>query len=119
MRERGLKYTSSKSSVKGIQVAPYAGAWIEIISTPKCSSVYRVAPYAGAWIEMPQRCTIVRICGVAPYAGAWIEILCGAVGISWAGVAPYAGAWIEITLTKAIGHILWSLPMRERGLKLC
>ena len=35
----------------------------------------QVAPYAGAWIEMPKRFTGQINERVAPYAGAWIEIL--------------------------------------------
>ena len=55
-----------------------------------------VAPYAGAWIEIPIALKISRPLFVAPYAGAWIEISYrGAAGAAQA-VAPYAGAWIEI-----------------------
>ena len=34
----------------------------------------RVAPFAGAWIEIVFRSKIFRRMGVAPFAGAWIEI---------------------------------------------
>ncbi len=75
MRERGLKSGALLAAIRTTQVAPYAGAWIEIDwhYCSKCGTM--VAPYAGAWIEIwlytrkPQ-------CGrVAPYAGAWIEII--------------------------------------------
>ena len=33
-------------------VAPYAGAWIEIICSPDVFVCNVVAPYAGAWIEI-------------------------------------------------------------------
>ena len=33
-------------------VAPYAGAWIEIMVTGKSVNYISVAPYAGAWIEI-------------------------------------------------------------------
>ena len=33
-------------------VAPYAGAWIEIIRVKGAAAPPAVAPYAGAWIEM-------------------------------------------------------------------
>ena len=37
----------------------------------------------------------------------------------WDGfVAPFAGAWIEIGSRKGLYFIVWSLPSRERGLKL-
>ena len=33
-------------------VAPFAGAWIEIIRLEDEMSVMEVAPFAGAWIEI-------------------------------------------------------------------
>ena len=39
-------------------VAPFAGAWIEILITPDPIRAMMVAPFAGAWIEI-----------VAGYAG--------------------------------------------------
>ena len=37
-------------------VAPYAGAWIEIVLSPDVvRDMGRVAPYAGAWIEICQK----------------------------------------------------------------
>ena len=57
-------------------------------------------------------------CEVAPYAGAWIEILCGVVPTVSQTVAPYAGAWIEMLPDLNSARSVWSLPTRERGLKL-
>ena len=37
-------------------------------------SLLEVAPYAGAWIEIFQGLNVSVTCLVAPYAGAWIEI---------------------------------------------
>ena len=34
-------------------VAPYAGAWIEILAYDGVFTGSDVAPYAGAWIEIP------------------------------------------------------------------
>ena len=34
------------------KVAPFAGAWIEIIRTGETIHTIKVAPFAGAWIEM-------------------------------------------------------------------
>ena len=33
-------------------VAPFAGAWIEIVSILSSSDLEKVAPFAGAWIEI-------------------------------------------------------------------
>ena len=38
-----------------------------------------VAPFAGAWIEMSNWCRSVQTCRVAPFAGAWIEM----IGLVW------------------------------------
>ena len=38
---------------QGDHVAPFAGAWIEIIVTDIQNAKTEVAPFAGAWIEMP------------------------------------------------------------------
>ena len=35
-----------------MQVAPYAGAWIEILCHIRRDAHMAVAPYAGAWIEI-------------------------------------------------------------------
>ena len=34
------------------QVAPFTGAWIEIIAGGSTASTGRVAPFTGAWIEI-------------------------------------------------------------------
>ena len=34
------------------EVAPLAGAWIEITSFKSSTAEFKVAPLAGAWIEM-------------------------------------------------------------------
>ena len=76
-------------------VAPYAGAWIEIMRATASTIASLVAPYAGAWIEIEKATPKKPILEVAPYAGAWIEIF---------------SRGIKITSLK-------SLPTRERGLK--
>ena len=56
-------------------VAPFAGAWIEMMLMSNISDMIEVAPFAGAWIEIylfKFDCAIDDY--VAPFAGAWIEI---------------------------------------------
>ena len=59
----------------GRKVAPFAGAWIEIVAARHEPGGIFVAPFAGAWIEMA-KLYLYRPAprGVAPFAGAWIEI---------------------------------------------
>ena len=64
-----------KSKMNLIQVAPLAGAWIEM---PICSInwlIVSVAPLAGAWIEISHVAKVGALKKVAPLAGAWIEII--------------------------------------------
>ena len=100
---------------------------------------YYVAPYTGAWIEIMFWLLAQGIGCVAPYTGAWIEIFgTGSHGIKIKSlptrerglksvesikkgdplrVAPYTGAWIEIQTLFWLGWRDSSLPTRERGLK--
>ena len=51
-RERGLKCPTCINAYDKEQVAPLAGAWIEIGTEAMAALGYSVAPLAGAWIEM-------------------------------------------------------------------
>ena len=94
-RERGLKYVLPPPSRRIPSVAPYTGAWIEIVASAYVAKSGMVAPYTGAWIEISESMTQFRPIFVAPYTGAWIEI-------------PSVSQMI---------YPRWSLPTRERGLK--
>ena len=61
--------------------------------------IKNVAPLAGARIEIEACERIDYGYGVAPLAGARIEILIAPAPASQASVAPLAGARIEIRLT--------------------
>ena len=76
-----------------------------------------VAPHAGAWIEIFEFGEVILGNGVAPHAGAWIEIRCVLFGLLLRAVAPHAGAWIEMCSCAAAHAASMSLPTRERGLK--
>ena len=51
-RERGLKFKDKPFLHRDYAVAPFAGAWIEIISFCLKMAGSNVAPFAGAWIEI-------------------------------------------------------------------
>ena len=121
-------------------VAPFAGAWIEILKNVENAVKEIVAPFAGAWIEITSQFYSEEQDRVAPFAGAWIEIghyggmrrPSGSLPSRERGlkcfkvspfeithiVAPFAGAWIEILRGQRCVDIGTSLPSRERGLKL-
>ena len=49
----------------GAEVAPFAGAWIEMsMHSDMNGGLNRVAPFAGAWIEM-SRCTAQALRGMS------------------------------------------------------
>ena len=73
-RERGLKSRTTRFTATLKLVAPFAGAWIEIVLTPMIATEEDVAPFAGAWIEISQTFAYTMVVFVAPVAGAWIEI---------------------------------------------
>ena len=50
--ERGLKYDSFVSGNFLYTVAPFVGAWIEIVYAQIEWAVDIVAPFVGAWIEI-------------------------------------------------------------------
>ena len=51
-RERGLKSFKPAMFSSAVQVAPFAGAWIEIQTLHSGKDPITVAPFAGAWIEI-------------------------------------------------------------------
>ena len=51
-RERGLKSEIPNHPEIVAIVAPFAGAWIEIVTPLPARTITPVAPFAGAWIEI-------------------------------------------------------------------
>ena len=96
LRERGLKSDPVLLLVYTKNVAPFAGAWIEI-------GKYAFWAGSGA-LSLPLRERGLKLVD----ARQWL---------SDEVVAPFAGAWIEIEqeITALMEHP--SLPLRERGLK--
>ena len=60
-------------------VAPFMGAWIEIVNINDCFTGDCVAPFMGAWIEIRDTVPISGISSVAPCMGAWIEMDYGGI----------------------------------------
>ena len=60
-RERGLKSCITGRLQLLLQVAPLAGAWIEIFLQPFPSNGLKVAPLAGAWIEI---CIVIPLMAI-------------------------------------------------------
>ena len=57
------------------------------------------------------------VIAVAPHTGAWIETALQVLFQGDLSVAPHTGAWIETTSFPETSASIWSLPIRERGLK--
>ena len=70
-----MKSQKRKKRLSDYEVAPFAGAWIEILTDRMWKQESHVAPFAGAWIEIHVVSCDFQKRLVAPFAGAWIEIL--------------------------------------------
>ena len=81
------------------RVAPFTGAWIEIVKFCEVSdTTATVAPFTGAWIEIENTyVSYDSTSQVAPFTGAWIEIMDASSTTMSLYVAPFTGAWIEIS----------------------
>ena len=77
-------------------VAPFAGAWIEIIASAQLSVLSLSLPSRERGLKWQFHAAIFSKVPVAPFAGAWIEITNAIQNKAVTGVAPFAGAWIEI-----------------------
>ena len=72
-----MKFVQKLDVRTGNLVAPFAGAWIEILHRKCLKGLLAVAPFVGMWIEMQLAIWIRAATNVAPFAGAWIEISLG------------------------------------------
>ena len=74
---RGLKCRYNNPQFSCLLVAPFMGAWIEIVlGLIEHRPHQTVAPFMGAWIEIKGYKTKTGKSFVAPFMGAWIEITC-------------------------------------------
>ena len=73
-RERGLKFGLLLGDRAHLHVAPFTGAWIEIVVGNLDAHRLQVAPFTGAWIEIVLGEQHLGQMTVAPFTGAWIEI---------------------------------------------
>ena len=80
-----------------MQVAPHAGAWIEIkIKGLNTDNDLRSHPMRVRGLKSLGAAALGAAAMVAPHAGAWIEITDSLYPLFRNPVAPHAGAWIEI-----------------------
>ena len=97
-RERGLKFAPWERTGIMHSVAPFAGAWIEILFA---------RTHACAPTSLPSRERGLKSIIIYDHPASTT-------------VAPFAGAWIEIyVVLTSLTQTVMSLPSRERGLKYC
>ena len=86
-------------------VAPFTGAWIEMVSRPSMSHL--LGPSHPSRVRGLKCTSHMVLCDspfiVAPFTGAWIEIVIPPGMHELSDVAPFTGAWIEIA--AAIGDM--------------
>lgn len=75
MRERGLKYNGGRGQLSKPLSLPMRGAWIEMLPKRLPPPPSNVAPHAGAWIEIRIKLANEQEQSSFPMRGAWIEIL--------------------------------------------
>ena len=83
-------------------VAPFAGAWIEIICVLYMDGIYDVAPFAGAWIEMRKDARTGVAGRSLPSRERGLKCPYRKKFFPTPAVAPFAGAWIEINVLNVI-----------------
>ena len=100
-----------------ISVAPFAGAWIEILTSfPRCLLVV-VAPFAGAWIEIQHFLKFAWYTKSLPSRERGLKY-CNSGGVkSLSESLPSRERGLKFLRTMLEILTNWSLPSRERGLK--
>ena len=77
-------------------VAPFVGAWIEMVLTLPMQLLKRSLRSSERGLKSNKASPIDTTYKVAPFVGAWIEIIRSGIGEEHGRVAPFVGAWIEI-----------------------
>ncbi len=97
-RERGLKFFFRLSGHVSAQVAPYAGAWIEISTTARASASVSSLPTRERGLK--SQCGGVQFppASSLPTRERGLKSSVLVNGTVEGTVAPYAGAWIEICI---------------------
>ncbi len=116
-RERGLKFQILIAVLSLHLVAPFTGAWIEMLKYLNTAKSHWSLPSRERGLKSPPRWASS---GMRPWLpsrerGLKFESLNNlALGVN---VAPFTGAWIEIVTVPKGTFYITSLPSRERGLK--
>ena len=79
-----------------VGVAPFAGAWIEMMNSSGEAVLIGVAPFAGAWIEIRSYLSISLKVMSLPSRERGLKYTRMGPGEVLGHVAPFAGAWIEM-----------------------
>ena len=98
-------------------VAPFAGAWIEIMRTKSTSSKILSLPSRERGLKFEECPENYARCESLPSRERGLKFFLVLLWMNMQKVAPFAGAWIEIERHSQVHELLPSLPSRERGLK--
>ena len=78
------------------RVAPFTGAWIEILANLRASASTPVAPFTGAWIEIVSVDIDLLAKSSLPSRERGLKLHIRREVSHERKVAPFTGAWIEI-----------------------
>ena len=73
--ERGLKYISALLRSLTVAVAPFVGAWIEMLLEEHKEYIYKSLRSSERGLKYMKLLQLKRVMLVAPFVGAWIEII--------------------------------------------
>ena len=116
-RVRGLKSSVQNNQTPKNHVAPFTGAWIEIIALTTLVNPYESHPSRVRGLKsVSSKLIVLRLCrtlhGCVDWNAVSVSVCCHPVK-----VAPFTGAWIEINKIAQILQLVKSHPSRVRGLK--
>ena len=118
-RERGLKSPVGHGLRDAPVVAPFTGAWIEIVGRGCAPSRSSVAPFTGAWIEMTMSASWWMGWMSLPSRERGLKSVRRGLRLPGLVSLPSRERGLKYSLSYRYGPYDLSLPSRERGLKWC
>ena len=114
-----MKYSNHCIGTQCNSVAPFAGAWIEILSyLLQLVGIVASLPSRERGLKFIKNTFGIKFDRSLPSRERGLKWFVYAAKITGEVVAPFAGAWIEIQfISYATSTTASSLPSRERGLK--
>ena len=112
-RERGLKWKIAAIAVWDAAVAPFTGAWIEIVNLGGCYILVASLPSRERGLKFVAVGAQTNSFASLPSRERGLKFLQGRSCARSLRVAPFAEAWIEMRYTRLPRRRVMSLPSRS------